>query len=571
MKKRLIWTSIITVFLSLLALLATSVFLVDYFGKQDTERSLKNYSAIACSYYQEDVSSEAPQNTVNLLKNSYSDVRLTIVDGDGTVIIDTLLETNENHLDRPEIQHPGTIVYRYSHTLKKDMVYLAAISRGDYLRIALPIDQVEDNTYDVAIFGSVGLVLITALSGLVTYFVTGKSLRPLQKEVNDLSEVVGEPRSDKDDVKELGKRIQESKRLLGDRYVALQNEKAKYESLLDGMEQGLVALDSHGIALLVNSAGATTFSTSKEKCIGQDYHFFSTDSKFLLEVGRVLKKGVSSSFDFVSGPKTYLLTLSPLGEGFGEGKGHYGVSILSLDVTERRKLDAAKRDFFANASHELKSPLTSIIGYQELVKNGTLSSEEERNDATERTLKEAERMRDIIFGMLTIAKLESGAPKAVSEVNLKDLIQDTLSSFEQAIGQRNLSVTLSLDSVTLQMDKEDAKNLVSNLVENAIKYNKNGGSLKVSLSPRELVVEDTGIGIAKENQSRIFERFYRVDVARSNSLGGTGLGLAIVKHICLDYGFGIALDSELGRGSAFHILFDKNVGSQTPLNGPDLP
>jgi two-component system phosphate regulon sensor histidine kinase PhoR len=267
-----------------------------------------------------------------------------------------------------------------------------------------------------------------------------------------------------------------------------------------------------------------------------------------------MKANQASSFDLAKGSRIFLINVSPLGESFASSSGA-GACLLSLDVTEKRKLEEAKRDFFANASHELKSPLTAIIGYQELLQNGTISDEKDISEAIETTLEESRRMKEIIQEMLVLSKLESGTPREKKPIALKDTVNEALKENASWIEKKKLSVESNLADVSLPMAKEDAQNLIGNLIENACKYNKDGGKLVIELTPRYFRVKDSGIGIAEKDQSRIYERFYRVDPAKSKALGGTGLGLSIVKHIALDYGFKITLESTLGLGSMFTILF----------------
>jgi two-component system phosphate regulon sensor histidine kinase PhoR len=252
-----------------------------------------------------------------------------------------------------------------------------------------------------------------------------------------------------------------------------------------------------------------------------------------------------------------LINLSPLGINGDKPGDSHGVSLLTLDVSDKRKLEATKRDFFANASHELKSPLTSIIGYQELLANGTIVGTEEEQRAYAATLKAARRMKDIIAEMLVLSKLESGLPKAKTPLDIKALILSILEEKDEAIHQRNIQVKTDLQDVTLLMEKEDAHNLFANLIGNAISYNKEGGSITLSLTPSTFVISDTGIGIPLDKQSRIYERFYQVDPSRSKEVGGTGLGLSIVKHIVLDYSFDLALVSQVNIGSTFTLKFTK--------------
>ncbi len=560
MKKKLILTSILSVFLSLLLLLSVSVLLVDYSGKQSAEKSLRNYLAIAEGYYVPNSLVYTPEKTKDLLANPDSYVRLTIIGSDGYVKIDTLAEPTANHLDRPEIQNLGTIYYRRSTTLNRQMIYLAGkdfSSDGtsyDYVRVALPVDRVETTTYSLLGYGFLGIALITILSGFLTAYLTKRSLKPLQQEVQELDEIVGEEAHPNADVKELGQSISKAKVLLDERYQALATEKKKYETLLDEMEQGLVALDSQGKIQLINEEAAELFDGKKDNLLGQDYHILSTNENLLLAIDKAMKNNLASALDVEKGSRISLVNVSPLGETFASGKG-YGVCLLSLDVTEKRKLEEAKRDFFANASHELKSPLTAVIGYQELLQNGTIASDEDKKEAIDTTLDEARRMKEIIREMLVLSKLESGIAREKTDLVLKDIILNALKENTSWIEKKNLQVSLALADVHFAMAKEDAQNLFGNLIENACKYNKDGGSLTLELTPDYFRIKDTGIGIAEKDQSRIYERFYRVDPAKSKALGGTGLGLSIVKHIALDYHFALRLDSTLGLGSTFTVFF----------------
>jgi two-component system, OmpR family, phosphate regulon sensor histidine kinase PhoR len=560
MKKKLILTSILSVFLSLLLLLGVSVLLVDVSGKQSAEKSLRNYLGIAEYYYVPNSSVYTPEKTRDLLAGENSDVRLTIVASDGSVLIDTFPEPTENHLNRPEIQSLGTIIYRKSATLNVQMIYLAGKdlaedgSSYNYVRVALPIQKVEVTTYSLLGYGFLGIIAITILSGLLTAYLTKRSLRPLQKEVDELNAIVGEEPRPNADTKELGESIKKAKALLDERYLALALEKKKYETLLDEMEQGLIAIDSAGKIQLVNQAAATLFSGEKTTLLLKDYHVLSTDGNLMNALAKAMKANQASSFDLAKGSRIFLINVSPLGESFASSSGA-GACLLSLDVTEKRKLEEAKRDFFANASHELKSPLTAIIGYQELLQNGTISDEKDISEAIETTLEESRRMKEIIQEMLVLSKLESGTPREKKPIALKDTVNEALKENASWIEKKKLSVESNLADVSLPMAKEDAQNLIGNLIENACKYNKDGGKLVIELTPRYFRVKDSGIGIAEKDQSRIYERFYRVDPAKSKALGGTGLGLSIVKHIALDYGFKITLESTLGLGSMFTILF----------------
>jgi two-component system phosphate regulon sensor histidine kinase PhoR len=230
-----------------------------------------------------------------------------------------------------------------------------------------------------------------------------------------------------------------------------------------------------------------------------------------------------------------------------------------VDVTDLRNIEKMKREFFANASHELKSPLTTILGYQELVAEGMISDNTEIIDAARRTVKEASRMNSIIMEMLELSRLESKETFETANVNFKDIVTDAIDSFKQQIEVRGIDVRLNLKDLVIPININHANQLIRNLVDNAIKYNKDHGLITITLQEKDnhkmFIIEDTGIGIAQEFQKRVFERFFRVDKARSKEMGGTGLGLSIVKHICILYNASISLSSELNKGTRIVVKF----------------
>ena len=231
------------------------------------------------------------------------------------------------------------------------------------------------------------------------------------------------------------------------------------------------------------------------------------------------------------------------------------VALLMVDVTLQENMNLLKREFFANASHELKSPLTSIIGYQQLIQQGILTSNEEIQDATLRTINEAQRMNKLIIEMLDLSRLENNVQTILEDVNVSKIINDCLLELQPSIENKKIQLVLKLDDVTLVASQSDLYKLIKNILDNSIVYNNENGKIEINLSKNELIISDTGIGISKEDLDHIFERFYRVDKARSKESSGTGLGLSIVKHICLLYGYKIDVDSTLGKGTKITILF----------------
>jgi two-component system phosphate regulon sensor histidine kinase PhoR len=225
------------------------------------------------------------------------------------------------------------------------------------------------------------------------------------------------------------------------------------------------------------------------------------------------------------------------------------------DVTDIKRLEKMKLDFFANASHELKSPLTTIIGYQQLIQNGILVEKEEIADATIKTVKEASRMNQIISEMLELAKLESDKKEDKNVLSISHVTDEILLSYNILLENKNITLVKDYNDFDVSIASNDLYHLIRNLIDNAVKYNKANGKIKITISDNTFVIEDTGIGISKEDQERIFERFYRVDKARSKENGGTGLGLSIVKHICINNNIKIEVSSALNEGTCFKLTF----------------
>ena len=230
------------------------------------------------------------------------------------------------------------------------------------------------------------------------------------------------------------------------------------------------------------------------------------------------------------------------------------IALLIIDVSKDNEMVIMKKEFFANASHELKSPLTTIIGYQELIKSKMITKKVDLEKINLATLKEANRMKNIVLDMLDLSKLEYEQNKEIDNINLKDVINDVIKNLETQKASKNIKITPELKDFSLNINKDDAYKIINNLILNAINYNKENGSINIKLDDK-LIISDTGIGISELDLPHIFERFYRVDKARSKDNSGTGLGLAIVKHICLNYKFKISVESKIDIGTTFTILF----------------
>lgn len=343
------------------------------------------------------------------------------------------------------------------------------------------------------------------------------------------------------------------------RELALHSEQDKVELILNSMSQGIIVLNSGATVVMINKSAAHVFHCKEEEAIGRHLSFLFASYKITNAVENALKNAQSSILRLPIDSRIYLTAITPIQSNEATIVPiRDGAVITLLDISESANAENMKQLFFTNASHELKSPLTTIIGYQQMLIEGMLTSKEEKQDALSRSLREALRMKTIITEMLELAQIESQSEIVdAKSIDLDRVITDLLSSMEKDIKDRDIKVTTDLKNLLVYMKAEHAQELVHNLIENAVKYNRPHGHIYIATDGenRTLIVQDNGIGIAKEHQARVFERFYRVDKGRSKEEGGTGLGLAIVKHVAMLYGAKITLKSEESVGSTFIITF----------------
>ena len=322
------------------------------------------------------------------------------------------------------------------------------------------------------------------------------------------------------------------------------------------MDQGFFALSGSGNIVLFNQAASDIFKYQENDVLNKNYCVLTLNDEFSCKIKEVLtKKEDEKAFDYERASRIYQVKIMSLNYSWTLDDST-GLAILIMDVTEERNLSKTKSDFFSNASHELKSPLTSILGYQEMIDAGIFTTEEDKKDAVKKTIKEAKRMKAILADMCTINKLENEKQEDIQKIDLKDSITLSLESLDPAIKKMGLTVNADLKEYPVVSNQSDMDKLFQNLLSNAVKYNRKKGSIIIKMDPLKkfISIKDTGIGIKEENLPRIFERFYRVDNSRGeNSIEGTGLGLAIVKHICKLYDFKVEVKSVFGEGTEFII------------------
>jgi two-component system phosphate regulon sensor histidine kinase PhoR len=360
---------------------------------------------------------------------------------------------------------------------------------------------------------------------------------------------------------EVDKTLRSISRLLEDLAASRQTlveEREKVEFILSGMAEGLIMIDSRKSILLCNERAKKLLGI-KHSVTGDNIMTVIWDAKISEAIDGALRRGRSSETEWRPQDSCELLLRVSIAPSSGTaGKEGPGATVMLVDVTAKSKLEEQKQDFFATASHELRTPVTSILGFAEMLNSGLAESEETRKNALSRIEKETRRMSQLIDDILMISNLESKAEQTERvAVRLDNVAREAAEAVSPMCGDDKIEVTLETEPVTLLADERQLHELCVNLIENAVKYNKPGGRVSIEVRGTEqyaaLIVSDTGLGIPAKYQPRVFERFYRVGNLRGRKIPGTGLGLSIVKHITGLYGGELLLKSEAGAGTRIEV------------------
>lgn len=518
-------------------------------------------------------------------------MRITLIRGDGVVLVDTAEDptTMNNHGWRPEVlaarRGEARVVTRYSHTLEEPMVYVArALPRkGElrgFLRVAMSGRQLAERRAAIRRALLTGAAIATIAGVLLSFFFTMRIARPL-RTLTSVVEAFAKGdetiRVHSDAVDEVGVLARAFNRLadnLEERVESLQQEGNKLAAILGAMAEGVIAVDREQRILHMNDEAGRTLAIDPEAAIGQRIWEAIRQPALLEAVDSALADGRADAAELrliqSRGDTLVELTVTPLRNALGELR---GVVLVLDDVTRLRRLEAMRRDFVTNVSHELKTPLTAIRLFVETLLDDEAMPADTRQRFLGKVKAQTDRLQTLISDLLTLSRIES-AEDAMrrTRLDLKRPIRETLARLSGVAEAKGLSLEVAVteDPLPVLGDQEALEQLVGNLLDNAIKYTARG---RVRLDVRRLgeevvvAVEDTGPGIAKDHQERVFERFYRVDKARSRELGGTGLGLSIVKHIALSLGGRVGLESRPGQGSTFRVTLPLAAERETESGG----
>lgn len=496
------------------------------------------------------------QNGMDYLKKLESDqYRITWLRADGAVLYDTRAdaESMENHAQRQEVQQALATgegeSSRYSDTLLQKTVYYAKrLPDGTVLRLS----AIRVTTGVLVLNMLQPILLVLAVALILSGVLASRLARRITEPLNRLDLEHPLENDTYEELAPLLRRMEHQRRQIDRQMDELRRRSEEFEQITGSMSEGLVLLDEAGVILSINPA-ARRLLDAAENCVGQDLLTVDRDVALSDALRQAAEQG-HSEFRGQRNGREYQFDVTRIQS---EGR-TAGTVLLVFDVTERAFAERNRREFTANVSHELKTPLQGIIGSAELLENG-LVKQEDVPRFIGHIRSEAQRLVTLIGDIIRLSQLDEGEPMPAEPVELLALAREAAESLQSAAAARNVTITVEGEPVELTGVRRLLYEIVFNLCDNAIKYNTDGGRVQVTVTKENetaaVTVRDTGIGIPPDQQDRVFERFYRVDKSHSKASGGTGLGLSIVKHAVQYHHGAIHLQSEVGKGTEIRVTF----------------
>lgn len=485
--------------------------------------------------------------------------RVTLIEADGTVEFDSNYDPAqmENHLSRPEVQAAlqsgeGAST-RTSATLGQQTYYTAIeLSTGEILRLSNTTDIVTSDLYRAI----PPLILILLAVGVLSVWMAHCLTRRLVAPINSLELDRPLDNDTYEEISPLLSKISNQNQQIEQQLEMMRQRQMQFEAITSNMAEGLIVCDAGLQILSVNHAAARLLGAAERVWTGENLVVFSRDP-VLNRKAQAAIRGEKQSYGLENAEGAHLqIYFSPV-DG---GNSNRGCVMLIVDVSERYAAERSRREFTANVSHELKTPLTSISGYAEMISTGLARPDDVRGFA-EKIHDEAGRLITLVGDIMKLSRLDESVPADLSfeSVELFALARDTADRLHQEADRHRVTLSVEGSPITVRGVRRMLEEAVFNLCENAIKYNREGGQVRIRVSAgaqgAQVSVSDDGIGIAQDDCAHIFERFYRADKSHSKKVGGTGLGLAIVKHVCEKHGGSVAVQSQPGKGSTFTLTF----------------
>lgn len=545
MKKNWLIKNILIIVVAMAIFCLASVLLTNNIVRNSQEQSIRQFTVYAID--------TLPENDFdNYFSNLQIDYRITIIDSDGVVLYDSEFSASEmeNHSDREEIKYLNKFFVRKSETGNIDMLYFASQANNLIFRVAAPLNTI--NSYLPFYIGIIVLitVVLVALSVLYNYNTNKKiylALEQIYSSLNSLqsghfSEIIVDSDSEFNKVFNDLNAVQQ---IISENVEQLQLEKDKMQYIFENLEYGIIILDTEYSVTLINQKVIDLFNL-QEDYLSKKIFSLNLDTEIIDLLGEVKAENGNLSKEVEVGSRVFVVGCNKIGENF---------ILLFRDITETKRYQEMKSQFFENASHELKTPVTSIVGFCELM---LASDEKSQKKYLQKIEFHSQRLLSLVNDMIELNKLDSKAMTRaeVVAVDVLEVVESVLKRLDFSTEKDKISVEVDGNgSVVAEID--EVSELCENLISNAIKYNKPNGNVNIKLKNLkdgvQIKVIDTGIGIASEDIPQLFERFYRVDKSRSKLTGGTGLGLSIVKHIVQKYDGEIKVTSKVGGGTTFDV------------------
>lgn len=573
MRRKIYYIIMLTVLVSVLLFGTAATFVSYNFYRENAEGELRT---VADTIVQSDYTTEEMTQILRDDNLSYP-IRLTVIDTNGTVLFDNETDATqmENHSTRQEfkeaMQSGKGEALRYSHTLGETTYYYALQYHGSIVRFSRDMNSI------VSVF--VKMIPVTVAIGIATILIAALASAWLSRRlIQPVTDLIGQiPVTDNpydrtylrvpgkyEELKPIADSMNGFLRLAAERMAQLRHERDMFAVITRNMTEGIVILGSELEILSVNESAVRMLNPAFRESEGV--------RKTLPELSRLPKLLEAAETAKAEGRADVVLSCGErfvrafLNKTAAQGEVGFGLVILLVDVTESMENEQIRREFSANVSHELKTPLTTIKGFGEMLKDGMLTAPEDLEKYGGTIFRESDRMLTLINDIIRLTEIEENKSAEKSEVHLLAVANETAESLTRKAKEHGVTLTVSGEDVQIQGLASYVSEILFNLADNAVKYNNPGGSVEITITDGGengvISVKDTGIGIPKEAQNRIFERFYRVDKSRSRKTAGTGLGLSIVKHAVAFHGGTIALESEPGRGTEIVITLPKEPESR---------
>jgi len=589
-RAKLTWTFTILIGIAVLMAGVFSAKLLEQFHMNELEQNLVRELHVMNDVFDWTKSGEETALMEEFTKETQrmkeqTDARVTYIRADGKVLGDSNEHPTEmdNHLHREEIdqaakQGIGSVV-RFSDTLRQNMMYVAVPVKGasgqteGYLRMAMSLQQIEGTVRQLWLFLLIGLLILFLLSGFICYRIARGITRPIERITRVARQMANQqyaarvPEAGNDEVGELARTINRMAENLQIQMQHIRENEYRLQGVLENMVSGVMMVDQRGTITLVNRSAEDILGYSSHELLNKSY----LDAGFQLEFTALLADAIETHTRvreelMLHFPQDQILEVhvSPIVQGDGQRK---GVLVVLHDITAVRRLERIRSEFVANVSHELKTPVAAVKGFAETLMAGALEDKEMARSFLQIIYDESDRLNRLIGDILELSKIESKRiPLQFSPVDVESIVENSIQMMKAEAEKKHITLESCVENeLYIEADEDRLRQILINLLSNGISYTPEGGrvSIGVEFVPNpddnpdnervRIRISDTGIGIPEKDLPRIFERFYRVDKARSRSSGGTGLGLSIVKHLTELHHGTISVESEAGKGTTFNI------------------